>query len=1011
MLRKRYTKGKNWSKLPIAIRTQVKSIILAGLVRESEKIVKNSIAQLIGAIVKHELQNNSWPEIFQLIQQLVSSENMTEKELGMYTLSIMTEITPEVYVAHAQSLMSLLVQTYNSLQQQYGNSIAYYIVKTMQHLTPLVENNQVMVNAYHQMIPMAILTMQSLVEINSDKAIDAMELFDELCESAVTVISLHVKNIIPMCLIIGRNKTLDEDLRVKAIELIGCLSRAKTRTLVKHKLVEPIVDVLFEILSTPPEDENEEIYFSADKDEDTAVTCASEVLDVLALNLNPDKLIPHLLKHIEPSFRGNEIYAKKASLLSIAVLAEGCAEYIRKKYLKDFLCCICQGIGEPSPVVRNAALFALGQFSEHLQPDISEYSSELMPVLIEYLGEMCRLLKQNQLVIPSTARMFYALETFCETLNDALLPYLPTLMEKIFEILESDSSPVQVRELALSAIGASANASKENMLPYFPRIISILDVYMSNQHTDETTCLCVQAVDTLGVLARTIGNDNFLPLVEKSMNIGIKLITDIDDPDMRKASYGLFASLALIVKKDMAPVLPKIIDSIFTSIQSSEGVVTHFRDNDDTVYPICEGFSDCEKENEDEEDIENTDNEEDADDEDDVTGYTVKNSFLEEKEEALLALREIALYTEEAFLPYLEKSFEETFKLICYPQDDVKRASIEALTQFCINLSKINSPEGKEALLKALGVYVPKLSELIRLDEALAIAISGLEALGEMLKEIKHHVVIAEGHKDAIMNCVTDTFSGKIECQDQDEPECEDDDADAEQDDFLFECAGEVLSNFAKAITPDEFAIYFLKTLPLLKEKFKDSKSDAQKSFAVGTIAECMAGLGHNAAAFFPELFMLFKKCIEDSSPEIRNNAYYGMGELVLHAKEAAYPHYNDILQLLAQRFRFEDAAGPRDNMTGVIARLIITNYSLVDLDIVFPAFIQQLPLKEDFEEYKAVFKSVLTLYQTGHEVIKPHIQTLLKIAISVLHEKKTESEGIFIYIYFIFKSIALTVY
>lgn len=46
-----------------------------------------------------------------------------------------------------------------------------------------------------------------------------------------------------------------------------------------------------------------------------------------------------------------------------------------------------------------------------------------------------------------------------------------------------------------------------------------------------------------------------------------------------------------------------------------------------------------------EEDIENSDNEDDNDDDDDVIGYNVENAFVEEKEEAILALREIAEHT------------------------------------------------------------------------------------------------------------------------------------------------------------------------------------------------------------------------------------------------------------------------------------------------------------------------------------------------------------------------------
>ncbi|XP_076170729.1 importin-4 [Ptiloglossa arizonensis] len=986
LLRSRYNKGKHWLQLPQHIRSEFKALILQALVNEPEKFVKNAIAQLIGLIVKHELPNNGWPEVLQFVQQSVTSENLADKELGTYTLSVMTEIAPDAYLTHAESLTVLLSQTLNSLQN-LGNPVAFYVLRIMLNLVPLIGNNQTLINAYHQMMPQVIGTIQAFTTTNEDKAIECFELLDELFENAIVVIAPHVKLLVSMCLAIAGNKSLDNALRVKAVVSIGWLARTKKKAIIKHKLVEPIIDMLFSLMSTQPEDEDDEVYFS-DNEDNTPVTCAAQVLDLLALNLPPEKLIPYLLQYIEPSLQGTDIYAKKASYLAMAVLAEGCSEYIRTKYLESILRCTCQGITDSIPVVRNAALFALGQFSEHLQPEISQYSFELLPVLFEYLGQICAHIKQEKKAPPSVDRMFYALEMFCENLNESLLPYLPTLMERLFEILNADT-PVHVRELSLSAIGSAVLASKENILPYFEKIISILDSYLVEKQTEETMCLQVQAVDTLGVIARTIGDKNFAPLTTRSLNFGMKLLKETQDPDLKKSIYGLFASISTVMKKEMASALPEIVEHMILSIQSSEGIVPHYKEDETSAFPVYEDLSDSENENA-EEDIENTDNEEDGDDYD-VAGYSVENAYIDEKEEAILALKEIAEHTEEAFLPYLQKSFEETFKLMNYPQGDIRKAAIDGLLQFCINFSKISTNEGKEALLKALYVFIPKLSELIRLDNELTVAISGLDAYSGLLKEIKTDVLIGEGHKDAIMNCVTNVLLGRTACQD--EEDAEEIETEAEQDELLIECAGDVLSNFGEIIAPEDFVFYFQITLPMLLTRLKKNKSEAQRSFAVGTISDCFSGLKHTVAAFIPQLLPTLLKLTNDPSAEVRNNAIYGIGELAFHGKEAVYSHYPDILQVLSGLIAKETHAGARDNVVGAIARLIIANYSILPLDQVFPVFVSQLPLKEDFEENKAVFKSILTLYEAGHSILQPHMHILLKIAVSVIHEESATDD------------------
>lgn len=65
----------------------------------------------------------------------------------------------------------------------------------------------------------------------------------------------------------------------------------------------------------------------------------------------------------------------------------------------------------------------------------------------------------------------------------------------------------------------------------------------------------------------------------------------------------------------------------------------------------------------------------------------------------------------------------------------------------------------------------------------------------------------------------------------------------------------------------------------------------SQRSFGVGTIAECMEPLGPCSAQFVGDLLPLIIQMSQDEHEEVRNNAIYGLGELVYNAKEATYPY------------------------------------------------------------------------------------------------------------------------
>lgn len=62
---------------------RIKQGVLQALVAEQEKLVKNSIAQFIGTIGKHEFPNNTWPEVLQFVYTLCNSETIPDREVKL----------------------------------------------------------------------------------------------------------------------------------------------------------------------------------------------------------------------------------------------------------------------------------------------------------------------------------------------------------------------------------------------------------------------------------------------------------------------------------------------------------------------------------------------------------------------------------------------------------------------------------------------------------------------------------------------------------------------------------------------------------------------------------------------------------------------------------------------------------------------------------------------------------------------------------------------------------------
>lgn len=76
----------------------------------------------------------------------------------------------------------------------------------------------------------------------------------------------------------------------------------------------------------------------------------------------------------------------------------------------------------------------------------------------------------------------------------------------------------------------------------------------------------------MAVIAQFIGADNFKPLANESLEFGLRILKQSSDPDIKKSIYALFAALSIVMKDQISPILPNVINNMIESIQSTEGI-------------------------------------------------------------------------------------------------------------------------------------------------------------------------------------------------------------------------------------------------------------------------------------------------------------------------------------------------------------------------------------------------------------------------------------------------------
>ncbi|KAJ0041653.1 hypothetical protein NL108_009150 [Boleophthalmus pectinirostris] len=979
---------KHWKKISPNDRESLKAVVLQAFMQETEHSVQHSLSQLCAVMVKHETPDR-WPALLQLLNQATKSSNPHDRQVGLLLLAKVVESNPEPFKPHYCQLLQLL----STVLQDLNNPTAlFYCISTITALTPYTGSEEM--NQMRSMIPSLITALKSLIKANQDQASEAMEVFNELMESEVSIIVPHVAAIVNFCLEVGTDITLDASLRVKGLSCLTFLIKLKSKVVIKQKLLNPILQSIFPVLTSapPPGEEDPEDEEDEDGEEhDSPKHVAAQIIDTMALHMPPEKLFQQLMPLAHAALSSENPYQRKGGLMCLAVLAEGCADYIRTKMLSSVLQTVCQSLSDSNQVVRSAGLFALGQFSEHLQPDISKYCAELMPLLLGYLSCL------NQAKIVHVTKAFYALENFMENLGAGIEPYLPTLMESMLSTLNNSES-LRIKELAVSAIGAIANAAKELLVPYFPPVIESLKGFLTAT-SEEMRSLQTQSLDTLSVLARTVGKDVFSPLAAECVRLGLNLTDNIDDPDLRRCTYSLYSAVSTVSPESLTPHLTAITTVMVLALKSNEGITAHVEE--DKTFVLLDEEDDDEEEHE-EKDV-NDFLEDDTEPEVlEASRFTVENAYIDEKEDACDALGEIAVNTGAAFQPFLETCFQQVYEMRDYAHDDVRKAAMGAMGQFCSAQYKVwkenLTDSNYQALHKLLDVVMPCLLTAVKSDEERQVVMGVLDTINSVIKSCKGEVFKNPTRLKEICSTITDVLKKKTTCQDGGD-DADDDDQQAEYDAMLQEYAGEGIPLVAAAVPADAFAPFLNDLLPLIMSKAKSSCTVAERSFSVGTIGELLAALvkapgGRGLAGRLSNrLLPVLVAGVKDSDDEVRNNSVYALGCLAEAAGPIVASDYPMMLSVFSKLLAHESDLRVMDNLCGALCRMIMGNADAVPLEQVFPALVARLPLKEDLLENKTVYNCLAMLYTRNPAVVVQQIKPIVAASTHVLGHKDVDQE------------------
>ncbi|XP_033245508.1 importin-4-like [Drosophila miranda] len=961
LMNKRLQKLHHWQMVAPEQQEEIKSCMLQALIGgEEQKGVRKAIGQLIGTLVRHEAdKKDSWlADLLALSFQLCSMPDPKKRVLGASIFCTLTDAAPDHFLSRMPEAFELFSSVLVAAQARgdMATTTVANMMMGMCFLVPLVDSHTE--EKLENIVPLTLFALQAFAQ----KGVVAefttgFDMLDSMVENTPKLLNKNIQNVVEFCLETLRNKQFVPPIRIKVVHFVERLVSVKKRTIVKQKLLGPILVAIFEMICSEfDSDDEEDDYFKGTFN--SPGSAATQALGLMAFYLSSEKLLRALLPIIEPSLQSHDPLRRRGAFMCIAVISEGCSEYIQRNNLEILLSLIIQrGVIDPDSRVHNVAFFALGQFTEHLQPEISTFAPQIMPVLLDFIHQVVVELKMTHSVEPNRInRIFNALEDLCEHLEDEILPHLPVLMERLFECMDQENH-VQIRKLALICISAVASASKTNFSPYLNPIVHILRHYLVYECSAPLNELRIQAIDTLASIASSVGKENFTHLADCTVQFSLTMLDQgPDDPDLRRAIYCLLGGLSFVLTDNMVTAFPRIVERILQSVASTEC------DNESNNHDVDDGSDDLQ----------------------------VENDFVFEKEEATLVLKDFAVNSRKSFTPYLTMAFEVVEKNIDHSQEVIRKASIEALCAFVIARGDTADIDGVKL---ACTILMPKFTQLIKKDEEPDVVCKILEELGELFKAVKKAALPLAQLAESVVGGITDVLLSKTACQysehvDDGEGEGEADTEESEFDEMVIESAANLVVTISYALDPETYSMYFGRLYKLLLtqlEKAKKNDDLNQRTLVYGVLSECIRPLGIRVVTYFDDLLPVFLEGSTDCQPKARHCCFFGLGELVYNAEENSFSSFSVILQALSDAIARETDAFAVDNICGALARLIITNCNIVPLGFVLPVFMRNLPLREDPEEYDIVLKAFRVLYMNARPSVVDFIGQMVAVTLNAL--------------------------
>lgn len=947
------------------VREQIRNTLLQGFTGSH---TSNQIRHKLSDAISEVAKEGSWPELIPALFQATKNPEPSFRESSFRVFASAPELIDTSY-------FNQVLPVFNSGFEDESDDVR--IAACSAFVSFFRELPKKHWQGLSPLLPNLLNSLPRFLQSGQDAALaSVLELLIDLVELAPKMFKDMFPTIIEFCSAVAKNKDLESNTRMAALELLTCFAEVspamcKRTPSYTESMVSNTLSMLTEVCI---DDEEGSEWNNAsidgaedDEDDEEEYGAARQALDRVCLKLTGQSLAAPLFQYLPAMIQSGAWRERQAALMAISSAAEGCSDVLISE-IPRILDMILPTLEDVHPRVQFACCNALGQmstdFADVMQRTVGD---RVLPALIS---------KLTQKLVPRVqSHAAAALVNFSEAASKEILePYLDDLLNNLLGLL--NSSPKRyVQEQVLTTIAIIADAAESKFIKYYDTLMPMLVDVLKSDMGEEHRLLKAKCIECSTLIALAVGKEKFAPqsaeLIQLFGHIQNSSLED-DDPVKQYLEQG-WGRICRIIGSDFLPYLPAVLPPLLQQARATQDISLLEEDE-------LEEF-----ESKDEWDVIN------------LSGklIAVHTAALDDKVSAMDLLRTYAIQLKGDFMPYVKEIVQEIGipGLDFYLHDGVRASAaltLAALLRCSVYNSGVNSTDTlelwsqisnklldvltNEPVPELLVAYYTALIECITTLGANSLPVSQLEPLSVCINTNLHEIYT------------------RIKSRDNEDDEYTED-VEEEEDEYTDE---ELLDEINKAITAifktsgTAFLSVFGNLAPTIATFLNDDNTSI-KLCGLCVVCDMLEHTGAESVAFREMFVNVVGESLTSSHAGIRQAAFYAVGMAAQHGG----PSYSDFcLACLEPMFkmtqvpdaRAEENIAATENAVGAIAKICHSYGSNIPLlDAVLQQWVGLLPVVQDDEVAPFAYTFLGELMKNQHPSVTSEVPRAVDAVIQAL--------------------------